>query len=74
MWKIVITYSDKSKCRVTGQHKDIPLDLAVKYYNEYVADHVVFSAVYQQYPVKEHPVMELRDKIEELKAEEQSLD
>ena len=69
MWKIVVTYSDKSKIKLTGSHPDIPLRLAVKYYNEYVADHVVFSAVYQQYPVKEHPAMELRDKIEELKAE-----
>ena len=74
MWKIVITYSDKSKIKLAGSYLDIPLRLAVKYYNEYVADHVVFSAVYQQYPVKEHPAMELIDKIEELKAEEQSLD
>ena len=33
MWKIKITYSDKSKCTLTGKSKDISLELAVKYFN-----------------------------------------
>ena len=38
MWKIFITYEDKSKVTLTGKHKDIPLRLAKKYYPEYVSD------------------------------------
>lgn len=33
MWKIRIIYSDKSKCTLTGKHRDIPLELAKHYYN-----------------------------------------
>ena len=36
MWKIKITYEDKSKATLTGKHKDIPYRLAVKYFMEYV--------------------------------------
>lgn len=35
MWKLFFEYSDKSKCTLTGKHKDIPLRLAVKYHNQY---------------------------------------
>lgn len=35
MWKIFFEYSDKSKCTLTGKHKDIPLNLAIKYHNQY---------------------------------------
>ena len=66
MWKIFITYSDKSKCVLTGKHNDIPLDLAEKYFNNYVADHIC-SARYQQYPKNKHPEMDLLEKIEVLK-------
>ena len=50
MWKIKIIYKDKSSCTLTGNHKEIPLELAVNYFNKYVADHVIRSARYQQYP------------------------
>lgn len=32
MWKIFIEYDDKSKLTITGKHKDIPVELANKYY------------------------------------------
>ena len=66
MWKIKIEYYDKSKLILTGKHKDIPLCLALKYHNEYVAGRRC-KAVYQQYPKKNHEEMDLFDKIEELK-------
>ena len=50
MWKIKIIYKDNSSCTLTGSHKEIPLELAVNYFNKYVADHVIRSARYQQYP------------------------
>ena len=65
MWKIKITYSDKSKCTLTGKSKDISLELAVKYFNEYVSNHVC-SAKYQQYPKNKYKEMDLIEKIEEL--------
>lgn len=34
MWKIKITYKDKSSCTLTGSHKEIPLELAVNYFNK----------------------------------------
>lgn len=69
MWKIFITYDDKSKATLTGKHKDIPLRLAKKYYLEYVIDKRC-QAVYQQYPKKEHESMDLMDKIEQLEEED----
>lgn len=71
MWKIKITYTDKSSLTISGKHKDIPVDLAVEYYNKYVANHVVYGATYQQYPKKDHEEMELIDKIEELWKQEE---
>lgn len=65
MWKIKITYDDKSKATLTGKHKDIPYRLAVKYFMEYVNGRQC-EAIYQQYPKKDHPEMSLSDKIEEL--------
>lgn len=65
MWKIKITYSDRSKATLTGKHKDIPYRLAIKYYMDYV-NGIECEAVYQQYPKKKHPEMSLSDKIEEL--------
>lgn len=70
MWKIFIEYSDKSKTTLTGQHKDIPLELAVNYYNMYVSGHRC-KATYQQYPKKNHKAMDLFEKIEELELEEE---
>ena len=40
MWKIFIEYDDKSKLTLTGKHKDIPVELASKYYIEYVKSSV----------------------------------
>lgn len=68
MWKIFITYGDESKVTITGGHRDIPMELAWKYYNQYVnrkRDNAVY-AVYQQYPKKDHAPMELMEKIEKL--------
>ncbi len=65
MWKIKITYDDKSKLTLTGEHKDIPYRLAVKYYMEYVNGRQC-EAVYQQYPKKNHKEMDLFDKIDEM--------
>lgn len=53
MWKIFIEYDDKSKLTLTGKHKDIPVELASKYYIEYVKSSVC-NAIYQQYPKKDH--------------------
>lgn len=68
MWKIFFEYSDKSKCTLAGKHKDIPLELAVKYQNQYGL-HAVKS-IYQQYPKKNHEPMDLCKKIEELQESE----
>lgn len=65
MWKIIITYSDKSKCTLTGKGKDISLELAIKYFNKYAANHVC-SAKYQQYPKKIYKEKDLSEKIDEL--------
>ena len=67
MWKIFFAYEDGSKVTITGKHKDIPLELAVKYYNEYAAGHVMRRCEYQQYPKNKYPAMYLMDKIEQLK-------
>lgn len=66
MWKIKIIYKDKSSCTLTGNHKEIPLELAVNYFNKYVTDRVIRSARYQQYPKKDYSEMDLLEKIEEL--------
>ncbi len=68
MWKIFIEYSDKSKCTLTGKHKDIPLDLAVKYYNQYGIR--ASKVIYQKYPKKWHKPVELYKKIEQLQESE----
>lgn len=65
MWKIFIEYDDKSKLTITGKHKDIPVELANKYYREYVKSSVC-NATYQQYPKKDHKPMSLATKIMEL--------
>lgn len=62
MWKIKIEYEDKSKLTLTGKHKDIPLRLAQKYFNEYVAGRVC-KAIYQQYPKKIYPEADLYEKL-----------
>ncbi len=67
MWKVFFVYSDKSKCTITGKHKDIPLDLAIKYHNQY-GIHAAQST-YQQYPKKDHEPMDLVEKIDRLTAE-----
>lgn len=66
MWKIFITYNDKSKITLTGKQKDIPLRLALEYYRLYANGSSCSSAKYQRYPKKNYPEMDLTDKIEEL--------
>lgn len=68
MWKILIVYDDNSKVTLTGKHKDIPLRLAWTYYMLYVNGKRA-SAVYQQYPKKNHESMDLMEKIEQLEQE-----
>lgn len=41
MWKIFIEYDDKSKLTLTGKHKDIPVELANKYYIGYVVRTII---------------------------------
>lgn len=65
MWKIFIEYDDKSKITLTGKHKDIPLDLAIKYHQLYISGNRC-KAVYQRYPKKNYEPMSLFDKIDEL--------
>ena len=72
MWKIFIKYDDKSEITLTGKHKDIPLRLAVKYYQLYVSGKRC-KAVYQRYPKKNYEPMSLFDKIDELESEELGL-
>lgn len=67
MWKIFISYPDKSKLTLTGKHKDIPLQLAEKYYKDYA--NTVCNAVYQQYPKKDYAAVGLIKKIEQLRRE-----
>lgn len=66
MWKIFFEYPDKSKCTITGKHRDIPLRLAIEYQKQY---HGAESAIYQQYPKKNHEPMNLYKKIEQLESE-----
>ena len=68
MWKIRITYDDKSKLTLTGKHKDIPYRLAVKYFMEYVNGRPC-EAIYQQYPKNKYPEMDLFDKIDQMERE-----
>ena len=70
MWKIFITYDDKSKVTLTGKSKDISLGLAWKYYLEYVNGNPCIESEYQQYPKKEHERMDLMEKIEQLEQED----
>lgn len=69
MWKIFFEYSDKSKCTLTGKHKDIPLELAIKYQKQY---HDAKTAIYQQYPKKNYEPMDLTEKIKELRESEET--
>ena len=67
MWKIFVEYADKSKLTLTGKQKDIPFRLAVMYYNQYCLH--ATSAIYQQYPMKNHEAVSLADKILQMKRE-----
>ncbi|MDF2885827.1 MAG: hypothetical protein K0R23_212 [Lacrimispora sp.] len=67
MWKIKIVYSDKSKLTITGKHRDVPLELARHYYNQYVTGKQN-KATYQQYPKKDYQELDLTKKIEELES------
>lgn len=70
MWKIKIIYSDKSKCTLTGKHKEIPLELARHYYNQYAAGKKC-KVTYQQYPKKDFAETDLYEKIVELESSEE---
>lgn len=72
MWKVLFEYSDKSKCTITGAHKEIPLRLAIDYHN-LCGIHAIRS-IYQQYPKKDNPEMDLMEKIEELEQREFSME
>lgn len=67
MWKIRIIYKDKSKCTLTGKHRDIPLELAKHYYNQYAAGKQC-KVTYQQYPKKDYAEKDLFQKIEEMES------
>lgn len=67
MWKIFINYPDKSRLTLTGKHKDIPLRLAEKYYNQYAT--TICKAVYQRYSKKDYAAVGLYEKIEQLRRE-----
>ena len=69
MWKIRIVYSDKSKCTLTGKHREIPLELAKHYYNQYAVGKQC-KVTYQQYPKKDYAEKDLFQKIEELEESE----
>ena len=62
MWKLFVKYDDKSKTTLTGKHKEIPLELAIRCYIQF---HGASSMVYQQYPKKDHKPMTLDEKIRE---------
>lgn len=62
MWKLFVEYDDKSKATLTGKHKEIPLELALKCRIQY---HGASSMVYQEYPKKDHKPMTLDEKIRE---------
>lgn len=66
MWKIELVYDDRSKLTLTGRQKEIPKELAVKYYNQYVAGRVMAKSVYQQYPKKDHEEQDLYEYIEQM--------
>ena len=68
MWKIRITYDDKSKLTLTGKHKDIPYRLAMKYFMDYVNGREC-EAVYQQYTKNLYPDMDLFENIESFEME-----
>lgn len=70
MWKIFFEYSDKSKCTLTGKHKDIPLYLARKYQKQYGIH--ASKEIYQQYPKSKYKPVDLREKIEQLHESEGS--
>ena len=70
MWKIFFVYDDGSKITLTGKHKDIPLRLAIKYYNEYATGYAMRRCEYQQYPKNKYPAMDLIEKIEKLQEED----
>lgn len=67
MWKIFFKYNDGSKCTITGKKKEISLDEAIKYHNDYGV-HAV-QATYQQYPKKDNDAIDLHEKIEQLQEE-----
>ena len=67
MWKIFVEYPDNSKLTLTGKEKDIPFRLAVMYYNQYCLH--AASAIYQQYPKKDHEAVSLAEKVLQLNRE-----
>ena len=68
MWKIFFEYQDGSKCTVTGKQKEISLDQAIKYYNQYGI--LAEKSTYQQYPKKDNEPIELFEKIEQLREDQ----
>ena len=66
MWKIDIKYSDGSELTIRGKHKDIPLEVAHKYYKDCVKYRRVITNTYQQYPLKDNEPISLEEKLAEL--------
>lgn len=58
MWKLFIEYSDKSKVALTGKTKEITDKQIEHYYHAYARKAV--KAVYQQYPIKNHPTRDFK--------------
>lgn len=67
MWQIKIVYKDFSENIFKGIEADIDYTTAIDYYNNYVSNHNVFTATYQQYPINKHKRLDLIDKIEQLR-------
>lgn len=67
MWKITVEYQGGSQSQFIDNRKgEISLQLAKEFYSKY--KDTAKNVTYQDYPVKEHELMPLIDKIHELEA------
>lgn len=62
MWKIVFSYSDRSELKISGKHKSLPLELAVKYQKQYAKPSNDGGKVYIS-PYKDNEPISLSDYI-----------
>lgn len=56
MWKLYFQFSDGGKIIITGKGKGITQEQKEKYVKRYA---VAYSAIYQEYPKKEHEPVKL---------------